>query len=71
MYSFAGGGLPRTPDDGDRAVRQQTTSPDVPKELYDQMHAELQSALACAMPRASEQMRWRMETIVSYDADIP
>jgi hypothetical protein len=72
MYSFAGGGLPsniRT-----MAVApfdNQTTSPDLPKELYDQMHAELQKRLGVRDAPRERADALAHGTIVSYDADIP
>src|SRR5581483_7765108 len=46
IYSFAGGGLPphiHTMSIG--TFDNQTASPDLPKELYDQFHRELQRRL--------------------------
>jgi Lipopolysaccharide-assembly len=72
MYSFAGGGLP--PNIGTMAIApfdNQTTSPDLPKELYDQMHAELQKRLGVRDAPRERADALAHGTIVSYDADIP
>lgn len=72
MYSFAGGGLP--PNIRTMAIApfdNQTTSPDVPKELYDQMHSELQKRLGVRDAPRERADALAHGTIVSYDADIP
>lgn len=72
MYSFAGGGLP--PNIGTMAIApfdNQTTSPDLQKELYDQMHAELQKRLGVRDAPRERADALAHGTIVSYDADIP
>jgi hypothetical protein len=72
MYSFAGGGLP--PNVGTMAIApfdNQTTSPDLTKELYDQMHAELQKRLGVRDAPRERADALAHGTIVSYDADIP
>ena len=72
LYSFAGGGLPpniRTMAIG--TFDNQTPSPDVPKELYDQMNRELRRRLGvrdAPTDRADAVVRG---SIVSYDADVP
>jgi hypothetical protein len=72
MYSFAGGGLP--PNIGTMAIApfdNQTTSPDVQKELYDRMHSELQKRLGVRDAPRERADALAHGTIVSYDADIP
>jgi Lipopolysaccharide-assembly len=72
MYSFAGGGLPA--NIGTMAIApfdNQTTSPDLTKELYDQMHAELQKRLGVRDAPRERADALAHGTIVSYDADIP
>jgi Lipopolysaccharide-assembly len=72
MYSFAGGGLP--PNIGTMAIApfdNQTTSPDLPKELYDRMHSELQKRLGVRDAPRERADALAHGTIVSYDADIP
>ena len=49
----------------------QTTSPDLPKELYDQMHDELQKRLGVRDAPRERADALVHGTIVSYDADIP
>lgn len=72
FYHFAGGGLPphiHTMAIG--AFDNQTASPDIPKELYDHMHRELQRRLGvrdAPTDRADAVVRG---TIQSYDADVP
>src|SRR5262245_38204744 len=71
MYSFAGGGLPshiRTMAIG--TFDNQTPSPDLPKELYDEMHKELQRRLGvrdAPRERADALVRG---TIQSYEPDV-
>ena len=72
FYHFAGGGLPphiHTIAIG--AFDNQTASPEIPKELYDQMHRELQRRLGvrdAPTDRADAVVRG---VIQSYDADVP
>jgi len=72
LYSFAGGGLP--PNVRTMSIAtfdNQTPSPDVPKELYDQMNRELRRRLGvrdAPSDRADAVVRG---SIVSYDADVP
>lgn len=71
-YSFAGGGLP--PNIRTMAIAtfdNQTPSPELPKELYDQMHAELQKRLGVRDASRERADALAHGTIVSYDADIP
>lgn len=72
MYSFAGGGLP--PNIHSMAIatfENQTASPDVPKELYDQMHRELQRRLGVRDAPTDRADALAHGTIVQYDADVP
>ena len=72
MYSFAGGGLP--PHIRTMAIAtfdNQTTSPDLPKELYDQMHEELQRGLGVRDAPRERADALVHGVIVSYDADVP
>jgi hypothetical protein len=72
LYGFAGGGLP--PNLHTMAIvtfDNQTSSPDIPKELYDQMRKELQRRLGV---RDAPQDRADVlvhGVIASYDADVP
>jgi hypothetical protein len=72
LYSFAGGGLPsyvRTMAIG--TFDNQTPSPDVPKELYDEMRKELQRRLGvrdAPRERADALVRG---TITAYEPDVP
>jgi hypothetical protein len=71
-YGFAGGGLP--PHAHTMAIStfdNQTPSPDVPKELFDQMHTELDKRLGvrdAPVDRADVLVHGTIET---YDADAP
>ena len=72
LYSFAGGGLPpnvRTMAIG--TFDNQTPSPDVPKELYDQMNRELRRRLGVRDAPADRADAVVRGAIVSYDADVP
>jgi hypothetical protein len=72
LYSFAGGGLP--PHIHTMALAtfdNQTASPDVPKELFDEMHRELQRRLGVRDAPADRADAVVRGTILSYDADIP
>jgi hypothetical protein len=72
FYSFAGGGLP--PNIHSIAIAtfdNQTASPDIPKELYDEMHTQLERRLG-----VRDAPRERADALVhgviqSYDADVP
>jgi len=72
VYSFAGGGLP--PHIHTMAIttfENQTSSPDIPKELYDAMRSELQRRLGvrdAASDRADALVHGVIQT---YDADVP
>jgi hypothetical protein len=71
-YGFAGGGLPsniRT-----MAVmpfENQTTSPEVQRELLDTMHRELQRRLGVRDASESRADAVVRGTIVTYDVDVP
>jgi hypothetical protein len=72
MYSFAGGGLP--PHIKSMAIatfENQTASPDLPKELYDQMHRELQRRLGVRDAPSDRADALAHGTITTYDADVP
>ena len=72
MYSFAGGGLP--PHIHTMAIatfENQTASPDIPKELYDRMHTELQRKLGVRDAPADRADALAHGTIVTYDVDVP
>lgn len=72
LYGFAGGGLP--PNVRSMAIvtfDNQTSSPEIPKELYDQMRKELQRRLGV---RDAPQDRADVlvhGVISAYDADVP
>src|ERR1700761_7228551 len=72
IYGFAGGGLPQNV----RTVAlstfdNQTPSPDLPKELYDEMHKALQSKLGLRDAPADHADALVKGVISSYDADVP
>jgi hypothetical protein len=72
MYSFAGGGLP--PHIRSMAIatfENQTASPDLPKELYDQMHRELQRRLGVRDAPSDRADALAHGSIQTYDADVP
>jgi len=72
LYSFAGGGLP--PHIKTMAIAtfdNQTPSPDLPKEIYDEMRRELQRRLG-----VRDAPRDRADAVVtgviqSYEPDVP
>jgi hypothetical protein len=72
VYSFAGGGLP--PNIHTMAISpfdNQTASPDLPKELYDAMHSELQKKLGVRDAPADRADALVKGTISAYEADVP
>jgi hypothetical protein len=72
FYSFAGGGLP--PHIHTMAIvtfDNQTPSPDLPKELYDQMRSELQKRLGVRDAPQDRADALVHGTISSFDADVP
>jgi hypothetical protein len=72
MYSFAGGGLP--PHIHTMALatfENQTASPDLPKELYDQMHRELQRRLGVRDAPSDRADALAHGSIAQYDVDVP
>jgi hypothetical protein len=72
FYSFAGGGLP--PHIHTMAIvtfDNQTPSPDLPKELYDQMRTELQKRLGVRDAPQDRADALIHGTISSFDADVP
>ena len=72
FYSFAGGGLP--PHIHTMAIStfdNQTASPDLPKELYDTMHRELQKRLGVRDAPSDRADALVKGTISAYEADVP
>lgn len=72
MYGFAGGGLP--PHIHTLSLStfdNQTASPDLPKELYDEMHKELQRRLGVRDAPADRADAVVKGVIAAYDADVP
>jgi hypothetical protein len=72
MYSFAGGGLP--PHIHTVAIStfdNQTASPDLPKELYDKMHDQLERRLGVRDAPADRADAVIRGDIATYDADVP
>jgi len=72
IYSFAGGGLP--PHIHTMAIAtfdNQTSSPDIPKELYDAMRKELQRRLGVRDAPVDRADALVHGVIQAYDADVP
>lgn len=72
LYSLAGGGLP--PNIHTMAITtfdNQTSSPDVTKELFDKMHDELQKKLGVRDAPAERADAIVRGVIQAYDADVP
>lgn len=72
MYGFAGGGLP--PHIHTIAIStfdNQTASPDIPKELFDSLHTDLERQLGVRDAPADRADAVVRGTIVTYDADVP
>lgn len=72
IYSFAGGGLPahiRTM--AIATFDNQTASPDLPKELYDEMRRELQRRLGVRDAPRERADAIVTGTIQTYEPDIP
>ncbi len=72
FYGFAGGGLP--PHIHTLALTtfdNQSASPDLPKELYDELHTQLQRRLGVRDAPADRADAAVKGAIASYDADIP
>jgi hypothetical protein len=72
FYSFSGGGFP--PNIRSIAIvtfDNQTASPDLPKELYDQMHTELERRLGVRDAPQNRADALVHGVIQSYDADVP
>lgn len=72
LYGFAGGGLP--PNIHTVALAtfdNQSASPDIPKELYDELHKQLQHRLGLRDAPSDRADCAVKGTIASYDADIP
>ena len=72
IYSLAGGGLP--PNIHTMAIAtfdNQTSSPDVTKELFDKMREELQKKLGVRDAPAERADALVRGVIQTYDADVP
>jgi hypothetical protein len=72
FYGFAGGGLP--PHIHSLALStfdNQSASPDVPKELFDELHLQLQRRLGVRDAPTDRADAAVKGAITSYDADIP
>lgn len=72
IYSFAGGGLPshiRTM--AIATFDNQTPSPDLPKELYDEMRRELQRRLGVRDAPRERADALVHGTITTYEPDVP
>lgn len=72
FYSFAGGGLP--PNIHTIAINtfdNQTASPDLPKELYDAMHTQLERRLGVRDAPADRADALVKGSISAYEADVP
>ncbi|MEP6495138.1 MAG: LPS assembly lipoprotein LptE [bacterium] len=72
LYGFAGGGLP--PNIRTMAIvtfDNQTSSPDIPKELYDTMRKELQRRLGVRDAPQDRADALVHGVIQAYDADVP
>jgi hypothetical protein len=72
LYSFTGGGLPahiRTV--AINTFDNQTPSPDIPKELLDSLHKELQRRLGVRDAPIDHADALVRGTITTYDADVP
>ncbi len=72
FYSFAGGGLPTNIHSMAIATfDNQTASPDLPKELYDEMRKELQRRLGVRDAPQGQADALVHGTIQSYESDVP
>jgi hypothetical protein len=72
FYGFAGGGLPPNVHTLSLSTfDNQTSSPDLPKELYDAMHRELQHRLGVRDAPSNRADAIVHGVIQSYDADVP
>jgi hypothetical protein len=72
LYSFAGGGLP--PHIRSVAIvtfDNQTASPEIPKELYDEMHRELERRLGVRDAPQDRADALVHGVIQSYESDVP
>jgi|SRR5579884_3319785 len=71
-YHFSGGGLPGNIHSvALTTFDNQTASPDLPKELYDQLHQELRRRLGLRDAPSDRADALVRGTIQSYDADVP
>ena len=72
FYSFAGGGLPQHIHTMSIATfDNQTPSPDIPKEMFDQMHKDLERRLGVRDAPRERADSYVHGVIQSYDADVP
>ena len=72
FYSFAGGGLPaHIHTMAIVTFDNQTPSPDLPKELYDEMRTELQKRLGVRDAPQDRADALVHGTIQTFDADVP
>ena len=72
LYHFAGGGLP--PNIRTMSIAtfdNQTPSPDLPKELYDEMRAKLQSKLGVRDAPRERADALVHGSITGYEPDVP
>lgn len=72
LYHFAGGGLPANIRTMSIATfDNQTPSPDLPKELYDEMRAKLQSKLGVRDAPRERADAVVKGSITAYEPDVP
>src|SRR5215510_1143699 len=72
LYHFAGGGLPSNIRTMSIATfDNQTASPDLPKELYDEMRVKLQSKLGVRDAPRERADAWAHGSITAYEPDVP
>lgn len=71
-YHFSGGGLPGNIHSvALTTFDNQTASPDLPKELYDQLHTELRKRLGLRDAPSDRADALVRGTIQTYDVDVP
>jgi hypothetical protein len=72
LYHFSGGGLPGNIHTISVATfDNQTPSPELPKELYDEIHTQLQKRLGVRDAPSNKADAIVRGKIQSYDADVP
>jgi hypothetical protein len=72
LYGFSGGGLPpRIRTMAMSTFDNQTPSPDLPKELYDQLHNGMRRRLGLRDAPSDRADAIVRGVIQSYDADVP